>query len=57
MGGYTSKCEKSKNHCTLLPNGAPIRPALIGDVKGTEKNAQNLNWIIIHAANLVCIAY
>jgi hypothetical protein len=26
-------------------------------VKGTEKNAQNLNWIIIHAANLVCIAY
>ncbi len=28
----------------------------IGDVKGTEKNAQNLNWIIIHAVNLVWIA-
>ncbi len=21
MGGYTSKCEKSQNHCTLLTNG------------------------------------
>ncbi len=22
MGGYTSKCEKSQNHCTLMANNA-----------------------------------
>jgi hypothetical protein len=34
-----------------LPNGAPNCPALIGNARETDKNAQNLNQIMSHAAN------
>jgi hypothetical protein len=53
MGGYTSKCEKSQNHCTLMSNLWTAIQAETADeleerqrriIQSREKRGSHENW-------------